>query len=138
MTIEALTACLRAIQPPAKTEEWVRAEGSTPSENLTENQPPEEYCRAVQDVLALLGVVSEKTGQIASPTAYYFIQSLLYSRRDEVLSPAVWQGKDGCESLGGTLVNLLEAHRLNCCPTPTPVRVVEAVMAVIKGRRGNE
>ena len=136
MTIDSLTACLRAIQPPAKIEEWVRAEGLSAPGSL----PSPDYQQAVRDLLALLGVVSEDGGQIVSPTAYYFVQSLLYARRDGVLSPAVWQGKGAqdCTSLGGDLVTLLESHRLACSPSPTPVRVVEAVMAVIKARRGNE
>jgi 8-oxo-dGTP pyrophosphatase MutT (NUDIX family) len=133
MTSETLVTCLRAVQPPAGVEEWLRA-----IQPVTEDVPPsEDYRRAVRDVLAMLGVLSGTTGEVTSPMAYYFVQSWLCSIQDGAFKPATWQGSMGedCGGGGARLVHVLEENRLACCANPTPLRIVQAVTAVIKARR---
>lgn len=134
MSINQLLACLRAIQQPADTEEWLIRDQPRPTEPVVS----EEYRRAVHDMLTALGVLSE-ANTVASPMAYYFVQSLLVSLRDGTLSPAMWQGLAGqeCSGTGARLVRLLESHRVTCADNPTPLRVIAAVTAVIKARRAD-
>ncbi len=130
----ALLACLRAIRPPANVEEWVQISPPAP------DMPGGDYSRAIRDLLAALGVVSEKTWDITSPNAYYLVQSLVHSIEDGALTSASWQGRtgDGCAGTGARLVHLLEENRLTCVDNPTPVRIIQAVIAVIKARRGDQ
>lgn len=136
MTPEKLLTCLRAVQPPAGVEEWLR----TLQPAAEDVVPSEDYRRAVHDVLVSLGVLSGTTGEVTSPMAYYFVQSLLCSIQDGAFKPAIWQGSMGedCAGGGARLVHMLEENRLACCANPTPLRVVQAVTAVIKARRGGD
>jgi 8-oxo-dGTP pyrophosphatase MutT (NUDIX family) len=72
--------------------------------------------------------------------AYYFVQSLVQLARDGALTPDSWQGLmgEGCAGSGARIVHLLEETRMTCSANPTPLRIIRAVMAVIKGRRGDE
>jgi 8-oxo-dGTP pyrophosphatase MutT (NUDIX family) len=132
MTIETLLACLQDIQPPADIEEWIR----TPAAGVPARALSTDYRQGVRDVLAAFGVLSEN-GEPASPMAYYFIQSLLRTIQDGALDAASWQDglTEPCSGIGSRLVHLLEQHRLECAPVAEPLRVVEAVTAVIKARR---
>jgi hypothetical protein len=138
MIPEALVACLRDFGPPANVEEWLRVDKKTA--DPAGNAPNEAYRRGVRDLLTALGVISGETGEASSPMAYYFIQSLLHSIRDNALSPSNWTGLrgDGCGGTGLQIVHLLEENRLQCTPQPTPLRVIEAVIGIIKARRGDE
>lgn len=128
-----LIASLRTIQPPDGVEEWLRFE-------VADDAPDGDYSRAVRDLLTALGVLSPDTGQVTSPAAFYLIQSLLWSIRDGAFSAESWQGlvQDSCGGAGMRLVDMLEHNRLQCAASPTPLRVIEAVMAVIKARRNGE
>src|SRR5438874_8113142 len=128
MAIDTLIACLQSIRPPADVEEWLRIEGKP-----TDVPVDETYNRAVRDLLTALGAVSEQTGEVTSPMAYYFIQSLIWSSREGALNSSSWKGLrgEGCAGMGLQLVDLLEANRLHCGPNPTPLRVVQAVMGII-------
>jgi NUDIX domain len=136
MSTDALLACLRAIRPPANVEEWLRIGQPAPSGAA----PSEDYRRAVQDMLAAFGALKRDTGDVTSPMAYYFVQSLLHSIQDGALASRTWQGLAGerCTGTGARLVHLLEENRLWCSTEPTPLRTIRAVMAVIKARRGAE
>src|SRR5437870_4793902 len=94
MSTDALLACLWAIRPPADVEEWLRISPPTASGA----EPSHDYRRAVRDVLIVLGVLSEQTGEVTSPMAFYFVQSLLHLAQDETLTPDSWQGLmgEGC------------------------------------------
>ncbi|MCC7448621.1 MAG: hypothetical protein IT324_14470 [Anaerolineae bacterium] len=134
---DSLMACLQAVRPPADVEEWLRVD--TPA--CAGVVPSTDYRQAVHDVLAALGVVSAETGQATSPMAYYFVQSILHAIHDKAYTPANWHGLRGetdCTGSGARLVHLLEENRLGCCPNPTPLRIVQAVTAVIKGRCGDQ
>ena len=134
MANNVLTSCLEAIPVPAGVEEWLQPSASVPP--LPSNS---EYQRGVYDTLAALGVLTDR-GELASPMAYYFIRSLGASLADNALDAAAWQGTahEDCAGTGAQLVRLLESHRLACCDDPTPLRIVRAVTAVIKARRGSE
>jgi hypothetical protein len=134
MTTGELIGCLQAIPVPAGVEEWLQPEQATPI------QLNDDYVRGVYDVLAALGTLSAETGALSSPMAYYFVRSLLSSARDSALTANSWQGlpDDTCAGSGARLVRLLEENRLTCCDSPTPLRIVRAVTAVIKARRGGE
>jgi 8-oxo-dGTP pyrophosphatase MutT (NUDIX family) len=136
MSTDALLACLTAIRPPAHVEEWLRISPPMPSEA----EPPHDYRRAVRDVLLALGVLSTETGEVTSPMAYYFVQSLLHLAQDGALTPDSWRGLagEGCAGSGARLVHLLEETRLHCSANATPLRIIRAVMAVIKARRGDD
>ncbi len=138
MSTDALLACLRAIRPPADVEEWLRFD--PPADPPTEAVASHDYRRAVRDVLITLGVLSEETGEVTSPMAYYFVQSLLQTARDGALTADSWKGlmAEDCAGSGARIVHLLEETRLTCSANPTPLRVIRAVMAVIKARRGGE
>ncbi len=132
MTTETLLACLQDIQPPADIEEWIR----TAAVGGHGRALPADYRQGVRDVLTAFGLLTGN-GEPASPMAYYFIQSLLHTVQDGALDTTSWQeGLTGpCSRIGSQLVHLLEQHRLECAPAATPLRVVEAVTAVIKARR---
>lgn len=134
MTTETLLACLREIRPPADIEEWMR----TATAGTPDHSPSADYRQGIQDALAAFGVLSEN-GEPVSPMAYYFVQSLLYAIQDGAFNSSSWQGglADSCTGLGTRLVHFLEQHRLECAPVATPLRVVEAVTAVIKARRAD-
>ncbi len=136
MTIDILLACLRAIPRPAEAEEWLLTNPTV----VPRGTVPADYRRAVQDMLVAMGVISAETGEVTSPIAYYFVQSLLASLRDGALTPAAWQGaaSDDRAGIGARLVRLLETHRASSLKNPAPLRVIQAVMAVIKARRGTE
>ncbi len=133
MSQDALIACLLAYPRPADAEAWILADqAAQPGVEV-----PEAYRRAVHDMLIALGVISSQTGQFTSPVAYYFVQSLLCAFRDGALKADAWIGSlaDECAGTGARLVRLLESHRLACVDSPTPLRRVQAVMAIIKARR---
>ena len=132
MTFDSLIACLNALQPPAGVEEWLR-----PNHSSMQMTPSNDYQRAVWDVLVALGGIAD-TGEVTSPMAYYFIQSLIYAIQEGTLSEKTWQADvmtDTCTGTGVQLVHLLESHRLTCGENPTPLRTIQAVTAVIKARR---
>jgi 8-oxo-dGTP pyrophosphatase MutT (NUDIX family) len=56
------------------------------------------------------------------------------------LTAESWRGlpDEGCAGSGARLVRLLEETRLACASTPTPLRVVRAVTAVIKAPQGTQ
>jgi 8-oxo-dGTP pyrophosphatase MutT (NUDIX family) len=133
MSQDALIACLQAYPRPEDAEAWILADQIA----QPEMDVPEAYRRAVQDMLIALGAISAQTGQFTSPVAYYFVQSLLCAFRDGALKADAWTGSlaDECAGTGARLVRLLESHRLACVDSPTPLRRVQAVMAIIKARR---
>ncbi len=133
MSHDTLMSCLQAYSPPEDAESWILA---APNDQAAA-EVPEGYHRAVQDMLTALGVISAQTGQFTSPVAYYFVQSLLCALRDGALKADTWTGSlaDECSGTGTRLVRLLESHRLACVDSPTPLRRVQAVMAIIKARR---
>jgi 8-oxo-dGTP pyrophosphatase MutT (NUDIX family) len=133
MSSDALLACLGAIRPPADVEEWLRIGGPRPGDA----EPSLDYQQAARDVLAAFGVLSAETGEVTSPMAYYFVQSLVHSVQDGALTSGAWQGLmgDGCAGSGARIVHLLEENRLTCSARPTPLRTIRAVIAVIKARR---
>ncbi len=133
MSQDALIACLQAYSRPEDAEAWILADQTAqPGAEV-----PEAYRRAVHDLLIGLGVISAQTGQFTSPVAYYFVQSLMCAFRDGALKADAWMGllADECTGTGARLVRLLESHRLACVALPTPLRRVQAVMAIIKARR---
>jgi 8-oxo-dGTP pyrophosphatase MutT (NUDIX family) len=139
MSQDALITCLQAYPRPEDAEAWILAD--QPDQADQADQPeapvPEAYRRAVHDLLIALGVISAQTGQFTSPAAYCFVQSLLCAFRDGALKAETWAGAlvDECAGTGVRLVRLLESHRLACVAAPTPLRRVQAVMAIIKARR---
>lgn len=136
MSSDALLACLRTIRPPADVEEWLRI--SDP--RLDDAAPSQDYRQAIRDMLAVFGVLSGETDEVTSPMAYYFVQSLLHSVQSGALTPDMWRGLTGedCAGSGARLVHFLEENRLACSPRPTPLRIIRAVIGVIKARRGGE
>jgi hypothetical protein len=137
MTIDALLACLRSIRPPEGVEEWLIADKLELPGGMEAAYG--DYGRGIRDVLIGLGVLTA-SGDPVSPTAYYFIQSLLASVRDSTLNAGAWQGLagDACSGFGARLVHSLEEHRLLCGAPPTPLRKVQTVIAIIKGQRAGE
>jgi len=129
-----LLACLGAYHRPANVESWVHAE----DEGTTPPQIPEAYRRAVDDLLSSLGLVTN--GEFTSPMAYYFVQSLKFALRENVLSGNAWTGPiaDTCTGLGARLVRTLESFRVGCSENPTAQRSVQAVMGIIKARRNGQ
>ncbi len=132
MSLEMLLACLNTLPRPEDIEDWVSA---GEKDRFTASISA-DYRQAVQDMLTLLGAMSG--GAYSSSMAYYFVRSLIASAQDKALTSASWQGRQGCEGFGASLVRLIESHRVNCLESPTPLRSVETVMAVIKARRGAE
>jgi 8-oxo-dGTP pyrophosphatase MutT (NUDIX family) len=125
--MNALIACLRAVNRPDDIDEWLQTDQRIPGISV-----PPDYLRGVFDVLSALGVLSENGA--SSTNAYYFVQSLIAGVRDEAFTPEMWQGLSGkdCSGTGASLVRLLESYRLHCTPDPTPLRTLSAVAAVIK------
>lgn len=136
MTTDILLTCLRSIRPPAAVEEWLLADKAAPPAGL---EAYGEYGRGIRDLLTGLGVLSE-SGEVVSPMAYYFLQSLIASLRDGAANAEAWQGLAGqpCAGTGARLVHLLEEYRMSCSTDPSPLRKVQTVIAVIKARRGGE
>lgn len=132
MSIEMLLACLGSYRRPTNVESWVRAE----PEGESGQEIPADFRRAVDILLANLGLVAN--GEFTSPTAYYFVQSLRYSIREQALSAEAWRGpiSDPRLGLGARLVRTLESHRAAVSENPAAQRSVQAVMGIIKARRG--
>lgn len=132
---ESLIACLKSFARPDDPEasRLIHATGEVAT-------LPEGYRAALTDLLCALGVLAEDRETFSSPMAYYFAQSLIRIVRDSAFGPEQWVGKpdSGCTGLGARLVRLLELQRLECVPDPSPIRVVAAVTAVIKARRGHD
>jgi 8-oxo-dGTP pyrophosphatase MutT (NUDIX family) len=139
-----LLACLAALPRPTDAEEWVAdapLDASTPV--------PTAYRQGVQDLLTALGVLStdgdaEGRPRFTSPMSYYLVRSLIALLQDAAqaqhpLSYA-WQGRASqpCEGLGARFVNLIESYRADCLPSPTPLREIRAVAAVIKARHDGQ
>lgn len=137
MTLNVLVACLRSYARPAGVEEWVQVAGPP---QAAEPVVPEAYRQAVHDLLVGLGIIDSETGAYSSPMAYYFVQSLISTLHDAALTPQSWLGVPGdpCTGIGAQLVRLLESHRADCVPLPTPLRSVSVVMAIIKAQRGDD
>ncbi|MEP7286483.1 MAG: hypothetical protein ABI947_12015 [Chloroflexota bacterium] len=137
MTIDQLLDCLHTVPAPDNIEEWLRSNAflSTPHGAIEAS-----YQQAIYDLLTALGVLSAQTGEATSPMAYYFVQSLACTIRDNTFSADSWQGvpEDDCRGAGARLVRLLEETRLTCTPEPTPLRIVRASTAVIKAQRGGQ
>ncbi len=136
MTTDELVHCLAALPIPNDVEEWLQPNAAVA---LLSEDSDHHYQRGVLDVLTALGVLNGN-GELASPMAYYFIRSLQASVADRALGAAAWQGMahEDCKGTGAKLVRLIEEHRLACCEDPTPLRVVQAVTAVIKSQRNGE
>jgi len=132
---ELLTACLKSFARPDDPEasRLIHLDGESAV-------LPEGYRAAITDLLYALGALAEDRQTFSSPMAYYFAQSLIRAVRDSAFGPEQWVGKpdSGCAGFGARLVRLLELQRLECVPDPSPIRVVSAVSAVIKARRGND
>jgi 8-oxo-dGTP pyrophosphatase MutT (NUDIX family) len=98
----------------------------------------------VYDVLRALGVLGADTDTVASPVGYYFIQSVIALMDDSTQAghdlSAGWQANINsvCGGLGARLVHALEAYRMRCVPSPTPLRKVSAVMAVITAQHDGQ
>lgn len=135
---DRLLACLRSFARPAEVEAWL-VDGKSPAQGSGGPPIPPEYRQAVHDLLAVLGVISPQTGHIASAMGYHFVQSLLRTAEENALTPDNWQGApgEGCSGTGASMVQLIEKHRLTCIPDAEPLRLIQAVMAIIKARRGN-
>jgi 8-oxo-dGTP pyrophosphatase MutT (NUDIX family) len=133
-----LLDALRGIAAPSNVEEWML--GSHGPQPQTESEPASaEYRRGVRDVLAALGALSTK-GEVVSPMAYYFVQSLQHAIDEGTLNEGAWLGKsnEACAGVGARLVQLLESARLNCTPDPAPLRIVRASTAVIKAQQAGQ
>ena len=142
MNRDQLLACLQSIPAPTDVEEWLVKDhrSSSPSSPASSQDVQGDYDRAVRDLLVALGVLSAESGAPTSPMAYYFVQSLSYAILDRALTPESWRSlpDEGCAGSGARLVHLLEETRLTCATSPTPLRVVRAVTAVIKARHGDQ
>jgi len=136
MNRDQLLAYLHSIPAPADVEEWLVKDHA--SSELSQPSVQGDYAHAMRELLAALGVLTADSGAVTSPMAYYFVRSLAYAIQDRALTPGSWRGlpDEGCAGAGARLVRLLEETRLACASTPTPLRVVRAVTAVIKARRG--
>ena len=127
MSIDKLLACLQRVQAPSGVEEWLR-----PVNRSDLSGPEIQYQQAIQDLLVALGVLTTEA-TATSPTAYYFVQSLICMLQDHALTPTVWDS-----SAGRQLVHVLEQVRMENAADPTPLRTVRASTALIKARHGDQ
>jgi 8-oxo-dGTP pyrophosphatase MutT (NUDIX family) len=134
MSQTLLLACLRSYARPADAEIWIEAEPASPV------HIPDDYRRAVDDLLIGLGLINPQTRAFNSVNAYNFAQSLAYTLAESALTPGHWQGRfsDAKQGAGIRLTSFLESHRMAQVAKPKPVRRVRAVLAIIKAQHAGQ
>lgn len=102
--------------------------------------PSSDYARGALDVLALMGLVRMEQGRAvpADEVAAMVLNSLVAHLRDKVVVGLRWGDLDAESPRGVDILRAIEEARLQRVPQPSPARVVWAVEAVIKGRRGTQ
>ncbi|RMF50953.1 MAG: NUDIX hydrolase [Chloroflexota bacterium] len=109
----------------------------------TVNSPsevPSAYQSALRDLFTGIGVLSQDGQTFSTPTARFFVQSLLRCLEEGALTASAWQGtpESFCDGLGAALTQTLEEHRLGCSAQPQPLRIVQTAVAIIKAQRNGE
>jgi 8-oxo-dGTP pyrophosphatase MutT (NUDIX family) len=135
----SLYRALSAVIPPADTPPETLA---GPQDIALETPPiSDDYQRAVQDILALLGLIMPDTQTASNDMAFLFIQSLKAHLRDDISVEPDWSRPDPkMDKPPGTaraLLKTLEQSRARRCQTPTPLRIIESAQGIIKARRNN-
>lgn len=131
--MERLLFCLSAYPRPQDSESWVVAPDAVAADAPAE--VPAEYRRALDDLFRALGVLIGPDDVPSSPSAYYFLQSLIHGIREGAYS-GMWREHGGqTEPTGRAWLGLMETQRLISAEDATPMRSVRAVMGIIKAVR---
>jgi 8-oxo-dGTP pyrophosphatase MutT (NUDIX family) len=125
---ELLLHCLSAYARPQSSESWIVAPEASP----VSLDVPGDYRRALDDLLGALGVLAGPDRALASPTAYYFLQSLIHGIREGAFTRLWLENGQSGEPAGSDWLGLMETQRLLNVPDAAPMRSVRAVMGVIK------
>lgn len=101
---------------------------------------PSAYEDALRDLFKALGIFTDDGQTFSTRTAHFFAQSLLRCVEEDALTAGAWHGTpdEPCSGIGALLTQALEQHRRVCSPHPQPLRVIRAVVAIIKARRNGE
>ncbi|MCC7206087.1 MAG: NUDIX hydrolase [Anaerolineae bacterium] len=139
IAIERLLHSLSAYPRPQGSETWIAPPDI--ASHAPDGGVPDEYRRALDDLLTALGLLSAPDGSPptpSSPSAYYFLQSLIHGIREGAFA-GMWRESGGQpEPTGRAWLGLAEAQRLISAPDATPLRSVRAVMGIIKTVRGGQ
>lgn len=105
---------------------------------LADLSPADPYARGALDVLALLGLVTRRSGSL-EPTGEVAAMALDVLRAhlaDGVTAGLAWDDLDAPPPRGVDILRVLETARLGNVEQPTPARIVAAAQSIIKTRRG--